>query len=375
LEKKMNKKLRQKIVKELNFILREQMEQPAEAGGTGIMSEDLDDIVEDINDSDKESIAGHSFLNLTNFGDETDEGEIAKLISFAKTVEKQEDLTDQKTINAFNKICETPLLLINRAGPVDTFFYVSCRKIGSLNTPFSVRKLVDEGDEAALTMLMNKIKGMPVTPVGVPKECPDKSEPVEKLPDGTQKCKDGTIIKPDVSPTPAPGKYPQGSMKCKKCSDINVGCVGPDVAEIQKALSQKVSGFSMSHPEVSSQTFGQATAEAVIKFKESGNFLSPPFTPKVGASTAKALGIKCGSGGSGSKKSSEDKSSAKPDSSSGSIATGIQYKCPAGQKYVPGTGKCSDGSDPTMVKESKNFYDNKKLTEAKKLFNKLMKNL
>jgi hypothetical protein len=330
----MKNNLRQQILNELNFILREQIEQPAEAGGAGMMSEDLDDIVEDINDSDKESIAGHSFLNLTNFGDETDEGEIAKLISFAKTVEKQEDLTDQKTINAFNKICETPLLLINRAGPVDTFFYVSCRKIGSLNTPFSVRKLVDEGDEAALTMLMNKIKGIPVPPVNVPKECPDKSEPVEKLPDGTQKCKDGTIIKPDSSPTPAPNTSP---------------IPAPEGGGLGEQYSR---------------SFSCIDTEAVLLWQES---LGVKKDGKIGINTLKKA-----------KQKNPTLFTAKLEEY---LEIGPDKK-PTTDAKTRQNGLCSyisknkeEYKKSKKLEESKNFYDNKKLTEAKKLFNKLMKNL
>jgi hypothetical protein len=99
----------------------------------------------------------------------------------------------------------------------------------------------------------------------------------------------GTPPKPKVKPKAVP--------RCKKCYNMDVGCKGPDVAQIQQALIRKVPSFAQSGAaEITSQTFGPETGKAVKAFKQQGTTgLKPPYSSKVGPSTGKALGI-CGAG-------------------------------------------------------------------------------
>ena len=331
----MNSKLRQEILNELKFLLNEQ----EEAGGTGMFSEDLDDIFQDINDAQTSSIGGLSYINLTNFGDDIDEGELARFIEAGKVIKSETSLTAPDAKKAFDKVCATPLLLINRAGPTDTYFYVTCKQVGGIKIPISAKKLTDEGNEAMLKPLIDEITSgtAPSANTEADKFCGDKADntPVPQNISGAMQnlvCKDKKAVDAGQQPAPAPTPAPAPDAGQSATAKGNIKCADEQAIIIYQQWLKYVHKKNIAVD----GSYGPIThAAAAAVLGEKRTFDQVKANPNEICKFAL---------------DNKDKWSAE-----------IKAKNP---KVVPGQRRLEE-----------NYYDNKKLVEAKQLFNKLLKNI
>lgn len=426
------------------------------------VSEDIMDSNEETNNELAAQLPTKKYLDFTTMSDATDLSDFKSFMAAMKGLAKrfsdvkdlQEYATFMSNVNRMrpvvNKICDQYILL-NETGFDDKMYYVKCAKVRAYDIPANMqmptatpttqqeslfrksKKLLSEQSAPAAAAPAAAAPAAPAAAAPVAK-CtivPDLKIPVELYEVGLESEVEDPSVGPTrvptnplpeiscplveqvcgISPTPVPNPTPGPDIgpvntSCKKCKDMNIGCKGPDVAEIHTALIAFNPAFKTSGAqEIASQTFGAQTADAIIKFKEQKKFMSPPYTAKVGPATCRALGIsgggKKGGGGSsgavslkGTSYTSIDdamryvkvKAYSCPEENVSEIRTelqrlGIQPSGTEGQLKSVSTQtidelikqKCKWNSTPTT--ESKNYYDNKKLNEAKTLFNKLLKNL
>jgi peptidoglycan hydrolase-like protein with peptidoglycan-binding domain len=144
-------------------------------------------------------------------------------------------------------------------------------------------------------------------------------------------------------------------ISCKRCRGLGKGCAdSKDVQELQGLLAK------LKFMNQSEQGFGEATEAAVKAFQKSKKLKDDGI---VGPRTCIALGLM--------------KPAAKKATSAAPAAATPDYSKIVMEPPAPGpiSGYDVPGPYPATLEESKNYYDNKKLNEAKQLFNKLMKNL
>lgn len=345
----MNNKLRQEILKEIKFLLNEQEEAEQGVFG-GTFSEDLDDILEDINDANIKEIAGFSYIDLTTMEDSTDEGELNLLVKSFKDVSDSSEIIDPDAQKAIEKVCSTNILLINSVGRTDTYFYVSCKQTSDskLRVPVSAKKIGLQGQEAAFPGIIKKIKqGSTSTPTSseADKFCGDKADntPVPQNISGIMQnlvCKDKKAVDAGQQPVPSPAPVPQGqigaqgknSFKCKNKEDVAVFQQWLRVKEdcsvgIQTITAAKSKGLKLNLEDYfSAEGLSQKQIQNQFEFCNS---------------------LRTNRGG---------------------------YEAEIKKSGQEVRGKCPVAVSPA-IEESKNFYDNKKLNEAKQLFDKLLKKL
>ena len=360
----MNKELRQDILNKLKSLLNEQEAQQGVFGGT--FSDDLDDILEDINDANIKEIAGFKYIDLTTMEDSTDEGELSLFIKSFKDVSELSQLQDPVAMAAINTICRTNILLINSVGPTDTYFYVSCKKVSDslLQVPVSATKVGLEGEESTFAAKIAGIKkgftpATPATPA-TPSTgsetgnfCDDPKNEGKTVPGLTQRfvCKNKTAVNVDTSPSPGPSPSPNRKLSCKRCRSIGLGC--PDskhVREIQAILAK------LNLINVSENGFGPSTHDAVIKF-QTAKKLEPDGI--VGQKTCLAMGLM----------KRRKKVAPAPAAPTPPVTSTPPPPVSDELKGLPNKGPL----DP--LEESVDFYDKKKLLEAKKIFGRLIKAL
>jgi hypothetical protein len=397
--------MRQEILKELKFLLNEQ----EEAGGTGMLSEDLDDLLQDVNDCETGSIAGLAYLNLTNFGDDIDEGELAKIIEFGKAIKSEKSLSDPDAKNAFNKMCKTPLLLINRAGRTDTYFYVICRSVGGLKVPVSARKLVDEGNEAVLQTMIDEIIGQPPSPAPVTSSetgnfCSDpknEGKPVPELINFI--CRGGQAVS-TASTSGSDGGQSMTGKGNVKCKDPTLIVIYQQWLKYVKKQNVSVDGsYGPNTHAAAAKVLGET--QTFEQVKNDPNRICNFATRKKAEWTAEiqkvAPKVKIGvpESGDGGKRNTSNVQNLSPEfQEANKRVSKIIVTLPDAQKlYVkdnnfrdavlsavissPNTGidqvikSVYQKYTGSTLQESKNYYDNKKLNEAKQLFNKLLRDL
>jgi len=213
-----------------------------------------------------------------------------------------------------------------------------------------------------------------------PKKCPDGKDPVFSpvAKEGYGVCSDGKTFVPMSGDSPAPkpeGETPVSPVapsSCKKCSDINKNCSGAAVREVQDKLILRLQDKNLVNKlsdslEYRRSTFGDITAQAVIKFKEEAKFMSGPYTAKVGPATSRALGIKCPR--SASKKSRRGGEEQSRLFAPGALSGGEEQS----RLFAPGA--LSGQEEPAVgIQENLNkFYNNKKIKNAEILYEKLVK--
>jgi len=419
------------------------------------VSEDIMDSNEETNNELAAQLPTKKYLDFTTMSDATDLSDFKSFMAAMKGLAKrfsdvkdlQEYATFMSNVNRMrpvvNKICDQYILL-NETGFDDKMYYVKCAKVRAYDIPANMqmptatpttqqeslfrksKKLLSEQSAPAAAAPAAAAPAAPAAaapaapaaaaPVAKCTIVPDLKIPVELYEVGLESEVEDPSVGPTrvptnplpeiscplveqvcgISPTPVPNPTPGPDIgpvntSCKKCKDMNIGCKGPDVAEIHTALIAFNPAFKTSGAqEIASQTFGAQTADAIIKFKEQKKFMSPPYTAKVGPATCRALGISGGGGkGGGGKPNSQAQGKEEFEKS---LQQAIKSKLDAGQKkeevdawaedqrqawarsiYDTTAGKASPGV--SVTRESKNYYDNKKLNEAKTLFNKLLKNL
>jgi len=421
----MKNNLRQKILNELKFLLNEQ-EEAEEGVLSGQFSEDLDDILEDINDANIKNIAGFDYIDLTTMEDSTDEGELNLLVKSFKNVTKLSQLQDPDTQKAINKICRTNMLLINSFGPTDTYFYVSCKQTSDskLRVPVSAKKIGSQGQEVTFQATIEQIQqGSTPTPPSTGNEtgnfCADPANNGKPVPDLINfVCKDGQAV------TTAPGTTPAPDAGQSKTDKGNIQCTDPQAIVIYQQWLKYVYNKNVSVD----GSYGPLThAAAAAVLGEGGAFEQIKADPQrvckyalenkakwsaeIKAKNPKVVpGQKeAGGGGGKSKGSPTTKNKVMFDQMSENTkelikkfhpnigAVDFAYKNPS--KWVlnipNNTGTADDqgvlvaqtelynsiqqdaNKDVQILQQrlEENYYDNKKLVEAKQLFNKLLKNL
>jgi hypothetical protein len=298
----MNNKMRQEILNELKFLLKE----VDISTNKGFFSQDQEEVLIKIQEANVDSENGISFINLTDFGKMVNERSLASLISSIKDADLNE--LDSTGLAAIKKLCSKKIVLVDEYGSVDPYFYVKCGN----GKPFSAVRLGYEGKE-------------------------------DEFQDFIKRIESGVTPTPTPSPTPSPAPTP-------KPEEGQVGVQGKN-------------------------SFKCPIQEDVAVFQQ---WLGVKEDCSVGVNTIKAAQ------GKGMTLNLQDYFSA------GSLTLEQKQKqiqfCNSLKTNRPGyeaeiiksgqtvRGKCSATSS-VSVKESKNYYDNKKLNEAKTLFNKLLKNL
>ena len=118
----MNNKLRQKILKELNYLLSE-----AEASATGGMIGQFEsEIMQKIVQADIDNDDGFNYINLTDFGKMVNEGSLVKFINVYKDADINE--LDADETQAIKKVCTTNIILVDEFGSTDPYFFVKCQR-------------------------------------------------------------------------------------------------------------------------------------------------------------------------------------------------------------------------------------------------------
>jgi len=277
----MNNKLRQKILKELNYLLSE-----AEASATGGMIGQFEsEIMQKIVQADIDNDDGFNYINLTDFGKMVNEGSLVKFINVYKDADINE--LDADETQAIKKVCTTNIILVDEFGSTDPYFFVKCQN----GKPFKALRIGYEGNEANFAPII-------------------------------QKYRTGAEVAP---PTPGPSPQPKpdtggGGTAFGKSFQCKPGAV----AKFQKWLNTKGQKI------IVDDKFGEKTFAAA---KAVGN-------TNLDFSMYNSL---------------ED---FKDQTKRNQLCTNIE-----------------NDSRWNQMTESKNFYDNKKLLEAKLLYNKLTKKL
>lgn len=177
------------------------------------------------------------------------------------------------------------------------------------------------------------------------------------------------------------------SISCKRCKGLGLGCSGKDVAELHIILT-KLGFIKESNQEINEQKFGTFTQSVVKQFQKSRRLKDDGI---VGPRTCLALGlIKPKTNKPSQKKTPAEGGNTGKCSKGNPAPFGIDSNCFRLDFYINKFGFAVDLGEynknpkeaekkyaetkPTP-KESKNFYDNKKLNEAKQLFDKLLKRI
>ena len=298
----MNNKMRQEILEELKFLLKE----IDISTNKGFFSQDQEEVLTKIQEADIESKDGIKFINLTDFGKMVNERSLASLINSIKDANLSE--LDSTGDAAIKKLCSNKIVLVDEYGSVDPYFYVKCKD----GKPFSAVRLGYEGKESEFKDFIKKIENG-TNPTPTPSPAPQPSP--------TTKPEEGTV-----------GAQGKNSFKCPNQDDVAVFQQWLGVKEdcsvgVNTIKAAQGKGMTLNLQDYfSAGTLSPEQKQKQIQFCNSLKTNRPGYEAAI---------------------------------------------TKAGQTV---RGKCSATSS-VSVKESKNYYDNKKLNEAKQLFNKLMKNL
>jgi peptidoglycan hydrolase-like protein with peptidoglycan-binding domain len=155
------------------------------------------------------------------------------------------------------------------------------------------------------------------------------------------------------------------AISCKRCKGVGKGCSGAEVKEVQDRLI-KLGLIKESNEEIQNQKFGDFTESIVKQFQRLKKL---KVDGVVGPRTCVALGLM--------KPAAKNTATTPTPKTLEAPAQTLVPPAPAGSPLPtgPGSGAKGAGRPVEDFKESLSFNDKKKISEAKTLFNKLLKNL
>jgi hypothetical protein len=362
--------MRQEILNELKFLLKE----VDISTKKGLFTQDQDEVLIKIQEANFDSVNGIRFINLTDFGQIVNERSLASLISSIKDADLND--LDSTGLAAIKKLCSNNIVLVDEYGSVDPYFYVKCDN----GKPFSAVRLGYEGKEDEFQDFIKRIKSG-VTPTPTPSPAP--------TPAPTPKPEEGQV-----------GVQGKNSFKCPNQEDVAVFQQWLGVKEDCSVGVITINAARGKGMTLNLQDYFSAGSLTPLQRQNQIQFCNSLKTNRAGyeaeiKKSGQTVRGKCSvisEGGSGKKpqtKPSQGNNTGK--CADGKAAPfGIDSNCFRLDDYVnkygltvnqdeynknPKEAEANYAETRPQQKESKNYYDNKKLNEAKTLFNKLLKNL
>lgn len=365
-----------------------------------------------------------SYIDLTAMEDATDEADFKSFMAAMKAIQVRFDNPrDEKEYGElynqlyaekdfYKKICDTGYFLLNEFGANDRMYYVKCAKLifkkippqpkqetvkEAVETASPVKKeepKKEEPKKEAPKCIDLQVIDLPVALIklatedeiedaGVPLQNPVPEEIKGESPFTAQICnpsaapKTDPEKKPEPAPSPVPGGGGTGKKQCVRCVNVKQGCSGKQVEEIQAKLNEL--GIKVSEK----GTFGKETYNAVLNFQKSKGLKKVDGV--VGPETCLAMGLTGSS------------ATTKPSATSKFVDVNVKpqdlINLGFTGRFVKRDPAVSDsemqkvsvdpeiltvlekGKDYQPLEESKNFYDNIKLKQARLLYEKLIRKL
>lgn len=364
-----------------------------------------------------------AYIDLTTMKDSTDLDDMKSFIAAMKAVAKRfDEPRDEKEYldlyrqlsaekDFYKKICDVGYVLLNEFGANDRIYYFKCGKLVFKNIPPQIKQEpVKEAVETSATSappagtikkeepkkevpkctnLDTIVIPLDIIKLATENEIEDSEVKVQnpvpeeikaESPFTAQIC--GSAEKPGLKPEPGPSPKPNiigggEKKKCVRCVNVKKGCSGKQVEEIQARLNEL--GIKVSER----GTFGEETYNAVISFQTSKGLKK--IDGIVGPETCLAMGL---TGSSATTKPSATSKfvdvNVKPQDLINLGFTGRFVKLDPAVSDSEMQKVSVDpeiltvlekGKDYQPLEESKNFYDNIKLKQARLLYEKLIRKL